>query len=86
MKVRIERRGGFVGKMAVGEREMSELSPAQRQALDKLVKSPPTYSPSPGADRFRYTVQLLDESGKQEFEVSEDAMPDVLASIPKIGL
>jgi hypothetical protein len=86
MKIRIERRGGLVGKVAVGERELGELSPAQRKALDALVKAPPKPGPSPGADRFRYKVQLVDETGKREFDVPEDAMPDVLASIPEIKL
>lgn len=84
MRVRIERHGGFVGKLAVGERELKELAPAQRQALDALVKSPPKPRASPGADRFRYKVQLIDESGKKEIEVPEDDMPEALASIPKI--
>ena len=86
MKIRIERRGGVAGKMAVGERELGELSPAQRSALDALVKSPPRHGPSPGADRFRYKIQLVDEHGKREFDVSEDMMPDELASIPEIEL
>ncbi len=84
MKVRVERRGGLVGKLVVGERDLGDLSPRARDALDQLLKSPPKPGRSPGADRFRYKVQLLDDSLKQEFEVTEDAMPDELASIAKV--
>jgi hypothetical protein len=86
MKLRIERRGGLVGKLAVGERELTELSPQQRKALDRLMRQPPSAQPSAGADRFVYKVLIVDESGSREFKVSEDAMPDELASIPKIEL
>jgi hypothetical protein len=84
MKLRVERQGGFVGKLAVGERDLGDLSPGARDALDNLLRSPPKPGQSPGADRFRYKVQLLDDSLKQELEVPEDAMPDELASIAKI--
>jgi hypothetical protein len=86
MKLRIERRGGLAGKLAVGERDLGDLSPVQRNALDELMKAPPNPGGSPGADRFQYKVQLLDSGAKQEFEVPEDAMPDELASIAKVKL
>ena len=84
MRLRIERRGGLAGKLAVGERDLGDLSPVQRNALDELMKLPPNPGRSPGADRFQYKVQLLDSGAKREFEVPEDAMPDELASIAKI--
>lgn len=86
MKVTIERRGGLLGKLAVGELEETALTPAQRQALDKLIKSPPKPAPSPGADRFQYKIRVRDEKGEHEFEVPEDKMPDELAVIPKVRL
>ena len=88
MKVRVERRGGLAGLLAVGEREDSELTPLQRAALDKLLKlieKLHQLKPSPGADRFRYRVHVTDEAGQHEFDVPEDAMPEELASIPKVG-
>lgn len=84
MKVRIERRGGLVGRLAVGEREGNELTPAQRTALDKLVSEAPASAPAPGADRFRYRVMVTDEHGQHAFEVPEDAMPEELMGIPKL--
>jgi hypothetical protein len=85
-RLRIERRGGFAGIPAVGERDDADLSPAQRAALDRLLKSPPSPAASRGADRFQYKIQVTDDSGKHEFDVPEDAMPDELASIPEIKL
>jgi hypothetical protein len=82
-RLRIERRGGLVGKPAAGERLLADLTPAQRQALDQLLKSPGA-APSPGADRFRYKVRVTDDTGTREVEVGEDAMPDALASIPQL--
>ena len=84
MRVRIERQGGLAGKPAVGELEDTELSPAQRKALDELIKSPHQFTRSPGADRFRFKVRVIDKTGQHEFEVPEDAMPEELLSIPKI--
>jgi Emfourin len=86
LKVKIERRGGLLGKLAVGEMEETALTPAQRQALDKLIKSPPKPTPSPGADRFQYKIRVWDEKGEHEFEVPEDSMPDELAAKPKVQL
>jgi hypothetical protein len=84
MKVRIERRGGLVGKRAVGEREDAELTEAQRDALSKLVSAPPAPAPSPGADRFQYRIMVIVEGTKREFDVPENAMPEELACIPKL--
>jgi hypothetical protein len=86
MKLRIERRGGLAGLSAVGERDVEELTTAQRQALDGLVKTGGPAKPSPGADRFHYKVTLTDDEGTRAFEVPEDQMPQALASIPKIDL
>jgi hypothetical protein len=85
-RLRIERRGGLVGKPAAGERLLADLTPAQRQALDQLLKSPASSAPppAPGADRFRYKVRVTDDTGTREVEVGEDAMPDALASIPQL--
>jgi hypothetical protein len=85
MKLRVERRGGLVGKLAIGERYLKDLSSGEREALDKLLKSPPKPGASPGADRFRYKVQVLGDGVQQELEVPEDAMPEELASIAKLS-
>jgi hypothetical protein len=72
--------------MAVGERDESELTAAQRDSLHKLLRSPPSTTPAPGADRFSYKVRVEDEHGVREFLVPEDAMPESLADIPKLAL
>ena len=86
MRIKIERRGGLVGRPAVGEREESELTAAEHDALERLLQSPPPSSPSPGADRFHYKITVEDETGTRELEVPEHAMPEILTGIPKISL
>jgi Emfourin len=88
MRVRIERRGGLIGRTASGERDIEKLSPAQREALDRIVRLPPDATPSPGADRFMYAIVLKNDDGsiKVVIKVPEDKMPDILASIPQIEL
>jgi hypothetical protein len=86
VRIHIERRGGIAGRKAVGDRDESELSSAQRESLQNLLRSPPRQTPAPGADRFSYKVRVEDEHGVREFVVPEDAMPDSLAEIPKLAL
>ena len=86
MRIKIERRGGFVGVPAVGERDESELTAAEHQAIRGLLQSSPASAPSPGADRFHYKITVEDEKGTRELEVPEHAMPEILAGIPKIKL
>ena len=84
MRLKIERQGGFAGIPAVGERDESELTPSEHQAIRRLLQSPPPSTPSPGADRFHYKVTVHDENGTHELQVPEHAMPEALAGIPKI--
>jgi len=86
MRIKIERTGGLVGRLAVGEREEHELTAAENQALQRLLQSPPPATPSPGADRFHFKITVEDEKGTREIEVPEHAMPQILAGIPKIRL
>ena len=85
-KVMIERRGGFAGLVASGERELSALTADERAALDRLLGAGPLPRRSPGADRFRYRVRITGDDGEKEIEVSEDAMPDQLAKLAKFKL
>ena len=71
---------------AVGERDESELTAAEHQALRRLLQSPPPSTPSPGADRFHYKITVQDERGTRELDIPEHAMPEILAGIPKIRL
>lgn len=86
MRLKIERTGGFAGLPAVGERDESDLTAAQHQALKQLLQSPPSSAPSPGADRFHYKVTVEDENGTRELQVPEHLMPEALAGIPQIKL
>lgn len=88
MKLRIERQGGLIGRPAAGERDMQDLNVAQREALDRIVRSHPDPTASPGADRFMYTIELKNDDGSTQtsIKVPEEQMPDVLASIPVLKL
>jgi len=86
MRVRIERRGGLAGRLAVGEREDHELSGEEREALLGLLRSPPPVTPSPGADRFHFRITVESDAGTRVLEVPEHAMPEALAAIPEIQL
>ena len=86
MRIKIERRGGVAGLPAVGERDESELTSAEHQAIRRLLQSPPPSAASPGADRFHYKITVEDDNGTRELEVPEHAMPEILAGIPKIRL
>jgi emfourin len=52
--------------------------------LIKLIDKLHQLKPSPGGDRFRFKIQITDDSGQREFDVPEDAMPEELISIPKL--
>jgi hypothetical protein len=86
MRIKIERRGGFAGLPAVGERDGSELTAAEHKALEGLLQSPPASAAAPGADRFHYKITVEDDNGTRQLEVPEHAMPEALAAIPKFKL
>jgi Emfourin len=86
MRVRIERRGGLAGRLATGERQENELSPAERAAIQALLRAPPPARSAAGADRFQYIISVVDDSGTTVLNVPEDLMPAVLAAIPRLVL
>ncbi len=93
MKLVVERTGGFAGLKRRGERDAADLSPAQRAALDLLVKdsalgkaaadqqSSSTPAQDPGADRFTYRVEIQDENGTRSITLPESKMPTELKTI-----
>ena len=90
-RIKIERKGGIAGVSASGERDVKDLTPEQRAALEQLLKPPPegaaASAPAPThMHPFRYKVTLIDEQGERAFDVAEDAMPDELAVIPRVEL
>ena len=71
---------------AEGEVDENDLTPEQRNALQKLIGGSRPSGPSRGADRFGYTIEIIDNSKKQVFEVPEETMPEELMSIPRVKL
>ncbi|HTO89738.1 MAG TPA: protealysin inhibitor emfourin [Candidatus Sulfotelmatobacter sp.] len=90
-RIRIERKGGFAGVPASGERDLQDLTAEQRAALDRLLKPSPEGAAASASQAspihpFRYKVTLIDDQGERSFDVSEDAMPDELAGIAKVAI
>jgi hypothetical protein len=83
MKVKIESFGGIVGHMQ-GERSASQLSVEQLSAVEKLT-SQPLKPVSPGPTPH-YRVTVTDHRGEHQVNVSEEDMPEALASIPSPAL
>lgn len=82
VRVRVERHGGYAGLRRSGERDVTELSPAQKQALDGLARRPAGAARPAGADRFGYVVTVIDAEGNEHrSRIAEDDMPDELAAI-----
>jgi hypothetical protein len=84
-RLQIERLGGLAGfgganLKSRGEVAMSDLSPADRQAVEALFadkgKAPPV--PRGAADMFRYRITRQTPSGPETIEVPEQAVPAAL--------
>lgn len=81
MRVTLEQSGGFAGLMITRTIETQDLSPAESQELEQLVKEADFFQlnsiteGSPQPDRFGY--QLSIDTGKQShsIQVSETNMP-----------
>ena len=84
-RLQIERIGGLAGfggphLKSRGELALSDLSPADRQAVEDLFSDPRKAAPAhPGeADAFRYRITRQTESGSQTVEVPFDAVPTIV--------
>jgi hypothetical protein len=77
----ILRSGGVAGLMRRRTIDVASLTKAQRQALEALAASPAA-GPSPGADRFTFTLTLAYADGTtREITVPEERVPDALADL-----
>ena len=83
-RIQIERTGGFAGfglpgshLQSRGEMALSELSPADRTAIDALFESKGS-AESPMTDGFRYRITRQTAGGTQTIEVPESKVPAAL--------
>ena len=84
-RLQIERLGGIAGfggphLKSRGEVGLSDLSPADRQAVESLFADPQKRMPAqPGeADAFRYRITRQTAAGTQTIEVPGHAVPAAL--------
>ena len=84
-RLQIERIGGLAGfggphLKSRGEFALSDLSPADRQALEELFSDPRKAAPAhPGeADAFRYRITRQRAAGPQTIELPGHAVPAAL--------
>jgi hypothetical protein len=84
-RLQVERIGGLAGfggphLKGRGELALSDLSPADRHAIEALFNDPHKVVPvHPGeADAFRYRVTRLTVAGSQTIEVPGNAVPAAL--------
>jgi hypothetical protein len=84
-RLQIERIGGLAGfggphLKSRGELALSNLSPADRQAVEDLFSDPRKAVPAPPgeADAFRYRITRQTAAGPQTIEVQGNAVPAAL--------
>jgi hypothetical protein len=75
-------------RCGVGGAVEPRLAAKNLKALDRILCLPLDPAPSPGGDRFTYTIMMKNNDGSNlaVIKVPEDQMPDALASIPQIKL
>ncbi len=88
--VHVERLGGLPGiggprspLRSCGDIALSELSQADRAALDELFRNPPRAAPSAVRDAFHYRISRGGASGSETVEVPEAAVPAAIAACVK---
>ena len=86
----VERLGGLPGignprsrLRSCGEIALSDLSHADRAAIDDLFRNPPRAAPSAVRDAFRYRISRDGGSGAETVEVPETAVPTSVAACVK---
>lgn len=82
-RLHLVRRGGLAGLKVEREVAATDLLPAQRHALDKLLAAPPDGTrTAPGADRYHYRLDVtLADGSVRSLSVAEDDLPDALAPL-----
>lgn len=85
-KLHIERIGGLAGfggalsrLRSHGEIELSKLSAADRQAVEKLFAAGAKSAASSARDAFRYRITRTTDTGTETIEAPEQLVPAVLS-------
>lgn len=85
MRIDFERSGGFAGMRLMLTLDTESLSPDEARELADMVDVAsffdlPTViaAPTPGADRFHYTLTVVDAGRHHRVEMGETAVPDAL--------
>ena len=88
MRIQFERTGGFAGMTVRGDIDTDSLPAEEAQALRKMIEAADVYSlpaklasPTPGADRFQYTLTIEDEGRRHTVELGEGAASDALRAL-----
>lgn len=88
-RLKIERVGGIAGfglpgshLKSRGEVAISDLSPAERSALEAFFDGKDTPAP-PMPDAFRYRITRQTPKGSQTIEIPEDRVPTVIRNSVK---
>lgn len=85
MRISFERTGGFAGMRVTATIDSESLSPQEEREMCDMVQAAgffqlPTSmeTPTPGADRFVYTLTVESDGQRRTVKVSEAAVPSSL--------
>jgi hypothetical protein len=83
--LKIERLGGLAGMGGMtshvrshGQLQWSELSPADKESVEKLFRAGSQSDPGPTRDGFRYRLTRSSGAREETVDAHESSIPDVL--------
>lgn len=82
MRITLEQSGGFAGLLITKTIDTQDLSPAEAQQIEDLVKASNFFQltsiedASPQPDRFNYTLSVERNGRTHSIDVSETNMPE----------
>lgn len=85
-RLTIKRSGGLAGLTASCEIETSSLAEADRAAIEDLFRRKGKFAPTPGADRFVFSVTRVTDTGTRTLKVPEQLVPSAISRAVKDAL